>query len=109
MATEPAAHTRSDRRARARTGARRGRRPKTTAPATARRRGDAAASGRRSRSSGSLLIVIPLLFLALVSTVFGMMMAVAHELPSLENAAEFRAAPQLDAACPPAAGRRSRG
>ena len=39
-----------------------------------------------------LLLVIPLLFLAIVSTVFGMMMAVAHELPSLENSAELREA-----------------
>ena len=39
-----------------------------------------------------LLIVIPLIFLAVVSTVFGMMMAVAHELPSLENSAELREA-----------------
>ncbi|MDX6375701.1 MAG: penicillin-binding protein, partial [Gaiellaceae bacterium] len=38
------------------------------------------------------MLVIPLVFLAIVSTVFGMMMAVSHELPSLENAAEFRAA-----------------
>ena len=38
------------------------------------------------------MLVIPLFFLAIVSTVFGMMMAVSHELPSLENAAEFRAA-----------------
>src|SRR5688572_20532653 len=39
-----------------------------------------------------LLIVIPLVFLAVVSTVFGMMMAVAHELPSLEASAELREA-----------------
>jgi len=39
-----------------------------------------------------LLIVLPLVFLAIVSTVFGMMMAVAHELPSLENSAELREA-----------------
>jgi penicillin-binding protein 1A len=39
-----------------------------------------------------LLVFIPLLFLALVSTVFGMLLSVAHQLPSLENEAEFRAA-----------------
>jgi penicillin-binding protein 1A len=39
-----------------------------------------------------LMLVIPLMCLGIVSTVFGMMMAVSHELPSLENAAEFRAA-----------------
>ena len=39
-----------------------------------------------------LFVVLPLAFLALVSTVFGMMMAVASDLPSLENAAEYRAA-----------------
>ena len=39
-----------------------------------------------------LLIVVPLMFLAAVSTVFGMMMAVAHELPSLEASAELREA-----------------
>jgi penicillin-binding protein 1A len=38
------------------------------------------------------MLVIPLMVLAVVSTVFGMMMAVSHELPSLENTAEFRAA-----------------
>jgi penicillin-binding protein 1A len=38
------------------------------------------------------MLVIPLMFLAIISTVFGMMMAVSHELPALENAAEFRAA-----------------
>ncbi|MEA2481491.1 MAG: penicillin-binding protein [Thermoleophilaceae bacterium] len=38
------------------------------------------------------MILVPLACLALVSTIFGMMMAVAHELPALENAAEFRAA-----------------
>lgn len=39
-----------------------------------------------------LLIVIPLMFLAIISTVFGMMMAVARELPSLEASAELREA-----------------
>jgi penicillin-binding protein 1A len=38
------------------------------------------------------LVLVPLLFLALVSTVFGMLLSVAHQLPSLENEAEFRAA-----------------
>jgi penicillin-binding protein 1A len=76
------------------------------APSTGDRRGTGGSNGkqdgprrRRRRSDRPkvkklrlLLIVIPLLFLALVSTVFGMMMAVSSELPSLENAAEFRAA-----------------
>src|SRR3954454_18804472 len=38
------------------------------------------------------LILAGLALLALVSTVFGMMMAVSRELPSLENTAEYRAA-----------------
>jgi penicillin-binding protein 1A len=38
------------------------------------------------------LVVLGLSVLALVSTVFGMLMAVASDLPSLENTAEFRAA-----------------
>jgi len=38
------------------------------------------------------LVLMGLSALALISTVFGMMMAVASDLPSLENAAEFRAA-----------------
>ncbi len=39
-----------------------------------------------------LLILVGLSVLAMVSTVFGMMMAVASDLPKLENKAEFRAA-----------------
>jgi penicillin-binding protein 1A len=38
------------------------------------------------------LVAIGLSALALISTVFGMLMAVASDLPSLENTAEFRAA-----------------
>ncbi|MFN2616701.1 MAG: transglycosylase domain-containing protein [Thermoleophilaceae bacterium] len=38
------------------------------------------------------LILVGLTLLALVSTVFGMLMAVASDLPALENRAEFRAA-----------------
>jgi penicillin-binding protein 1A len=38
------------------------------------------------------LVVLGLLALALISTVFGMMMAVSNELPSLEDTAQFRAA-----------------
>jgi penicillin-binding protein 1A len=37
-------------------------------------------------------IVLGLSVLALVSTVFGMLMAVASDLPSLENTAEYKAA-----------------
>ena len=40
-----------------------------------------------------LLTVIPLVLLAIVSTIFGMMMALARELPNLETAREF--APEL--------------
>ena len=36
-----------------------------------------------------LVVLIPLLLLALVSTVFGMMMAVASDLPALENRKEY--------------------
>ncbi|HMS63419.1 MAG TPA: biosynthetic peptidoglycan transglycosylase, partial [Solirubrobacteraceae bacterium] len=39
-----------------------------------------------------LLTVIPLVLLAIVSTIFGMMMALARELPNLETAREFQAA-----------------
>ena len=39
-----------------------------------------------------LLILVPLTLLALVSTVFGMMMAVAADLPDLDTAREFRSA-----------------
>ncbi|CAA9508772.1 MAG: Multimodular transpeptidase-transglycosylase, partial [uncultured Solirubrobacteraceae bacterium] len=39
-----------------------------------------------------LLVLFGLSLLALVSTVFGMMMAVASDLPSLENAREFKSA-----------------
>src|SRR6266581_4770826 len=37
-------------------------------------------------------VLIPLAALALVSTVFGMMMAVASDLPDLENAKEYQSA-----------------
>jgi penicillin-binding protein 1A len=39
-----------------------------------------------------LLVLVPLTLLAGVSTVFGMMMAVAAGLPDLENAREFQTA-----------------
>ena len=77
-------------------------------PPRARAREDASTNGSRAartrHGGGSragrpkvkklrlALFVLPLLFLAVVSTVFGMMMAVAHELPSLENSAELREA-----------------
>ena len=38
------------------------------------------------------LVLLVLSILAVLSTIFGMMMAVSNELPSLENAAQFRAA-----------------
>ena len=37
------------------------------------------------------LVVLGLSFIALISTIFGMMMAVAGDLPALENSAEYRA------------------
>jgi penicillin-binding protein 1A len=39
-----------------------------------------------------LLVLIPVIFLALASTIFGMLLSVAHQLPQLENEAELRAA-----------------
>jgi hypothetical protein len=36
-----------------------------------------------------LVVLVPLLLLAAVSTAFGMMMAVASELPDLENRREY--------------------
>lgn len=51
------------------------------------------ASGRpRLRKRRLLLTVIPLVLLAIVSTIFGMMMALARELPNLETAREFQTA-----------------
>jgi penicillin-binding protein 1A len=50
-------------------------------------------SGRpRLRKRRLLLTVVPLVLLAAVSTVFGMMMALARELPNLETAREFQTA-----------------
>jgi penicillin-binding protein 1A len=61
-------------------------------PTRRSRRRDRKAQRPKVKKLRLLMLVIPLFFLAIVSTVFGMMMAVAHELPALENAAEFRAA-----------------
>ncbi|MEA2324139.1 MAG: penicillin-binding protein, partial [Solirubrobacteraceae bacterium] len=44
----------------------------------------------RLRKLRLLVVLIPLSLLALVSTVFGMMMAVASDLPDLENRKEFQ-------------------
>ncbi len=46
----------------------------------------------RLRKRRLLLAVIPLALLAVVSTIFGMMMALARELPNLETAREFQSA-----------------
>ena len=46
----------------------------------------------RVRKRRLLLAVLPLLLLAIVSTIFGMMMALARELPNLETAREFQSA-----------------
>src|SRR5215211_737691 len=64
--------------------------PTARPPKTRRRRGGS--DRPKVKKLRVLLIVLPLVFLAIVSTVFGMMMAVAHELPSLENSAELREA-----------------
>jgi penicillin-binding protein 1A len=47
---------------------------------------------RRIKKLRLALVVLGLSVLALISTVFGMMMAVSNELPSLEDTAQFRAA-----------------
>src|SRR4051795_9753183 len=52
----------------------------------------AAAPKRRLKKLRLLILVLGLGLLALVSTVFGMMMAVASDLPALENRQEYRAA-----------------
>ncbi len=46
----------------------------------------------RVRKRRLLLAILPLVLLAIVSTVFGMMMALARELPNLETAREFQSA-----------------
>ena len=47
---------------------------------------------RKIKKLRLFLVLLGLALLALISTVFGMMMAVASEIPSLENSAEFKAA-----------------
>ena len=49
-----------------------------------------ASSPPRLRKLRLIAILVPLAMLALVSTAFGMMMAVASDLPDLENAREFQ-------------------
>jgi penicillin-binding protein 1A len=51
---------------------------------------DAPAPRPRLKKLRLLVILVPLALLALVSTVFGMMMAVASDLPALENAPQYR-------------------
>ncbi len=46
----------------------------------------------RLKKRRTLLILIPIIFLAGISTVFGMMMALARDLPDLESAKEFQTA-----------------
>jgi penicillin-binding protein 1A len=53
--------------------------------------GDAAPK-RRIKKLRLALVLLGLSVLAVISTVFGMMMAVSNELPSLEDTAQFRAA-----------------
>src|SRR5262249_28649734 len=47
---------------------------------------------RKIKKLRLFFVLVGLAFLALISTIFGMMMAVASEIPSLENSAEFKAA-----------------
>jgi penicillin-binding protein 1A len=60
------------------------------------RNGDGGASAKPSKRKIKklrlFLVLLGLGVLALISTLFGMLMAVASEIPSLENSAEFRAA-----------------
>ena len=64
-------------------------------PPRPRTAGDALAEGeppkRKLKKLRLALVLIVLSALALISTVFGMMMAVSNELPSLENKAQFKA------------------
>ena len=55
-------------------------------------RGPAAAPKPQLKKLRLALVVLGLSALAVVSTVFGMLMAVASDLPSLENRAQYRAA-----------------
>jgi penicillin-binding protein 1A len=67
--------------------------PRTRTPAKERASSNGGAPARpKVKRLRLALVVSGLLALAFISTVFGMMMAVAHELPALENHAEFRAA-----------------
>jgi penicillin-binding protein 1A len=67
--------------------------PRTRTPAKERASSNGGAPARpKVKRLRLAMVVFGLLVLALISTVFGMMMAVAHELPALENHAEFRAA-----------------
>ena len=64
-------------------------RPDTTLPPADF--GDGPGGGRPQLKKLRLLaILVPLVLLAMVSTVFGMMMAVASDLPDLENRKEYR-------------------
>jgi penicillin-binding protein 1A len=54
--------------------------------------GTARAPRRKIKKLRLALVMLGLGVLALISTVFGMMMAVSNELPSLEDTAQFRAA-----------------
>jgi penicillin-binding protein 1A len=60
-------------------------RPDTTLPPD-----DAPAPRPRLKKLRLLVILVPLALLAVVSTVFGMMMAVASDLPALENEPQYR-------------------
>src|SRR2546421_11512022 len=63
-------------------------RPVRPAPTTT----DGARPKRKLKKLRLLLVAGVLLVLAVLSTVFGMMMAVSNELPKLEDRAQFRAA-----------------
>ena len=67
--------------------------PRTRAPAKERPSSNGGAPARpKVKRLRLAMVAVGLLVLAGISTVFGMMMAVAKELPSLENQAEFRSA-----------------
>src|SRR5256714_4066213 len=66
-------------------------RPPPARPVDGAARADAAPK-RKLKKLRLALVLLVLSVLAVLSTIFGMMMAVSGELPSLENAAQFKAA-----------------
>jgi penicillin-binding protein 1A len=64
--------------------------PHVPAPGRASPNGDAPNGKPKVKKLRLLLLLVGISLLAMVSTVFGMMMAVASDLPQLENRAEYR-------------------